>query len=210
MRAGLPSYRPADAEQRSQDLFRLDRPPSAHEIEKTCAKGRGTSSPWSMQSAATRSANARTAALANSRVSPYAMTPGMDSISAHQRPSSSRPTTIGMDSTVTVSIDFYVNHRLERNRRPRRCVNALNIRRSHHTPRSDHNNRLRRICPTSHLPRGPEAFCVSHPERPYQLYSRKHPAARSGNAAPQTLCLVSSTTRKRPDQNLLRSVAPIE
>ena len=60
-----------------------------------------------MQSAATRNANARTAAIADSRVSPYAMTPGMDSMSAHQRPSSSRPTTIGMDSTVTVSIDFF-------------------------------------------------------------------------------------------------------
>src|SRR5437763_14468912 len=62
-----------------------------------------------MQSAATRKANARTAAIADSRVSPYAMTPGMDSMSAHQRPSSSRPTTIGIDSTVTVSIDFYYN-----------------------------------------------------------------------------------------------------
>lgn len=57
-----------------------------------------------MQSAATRSAKARTAAIADVRVSPYAMTPGMDSMSAHQRPSSSRPVTIGIDSTVTVSI----------------------------------------------------------------------------------------------------------
>src|SRR6266567_4592272 len=61
-----------------------------------------------MQSAATRNAKARTAAIADSRVPPYAMTPGMDSMSAHQRPSSSRPMTIGIDSTVTVSIDFLV------------------------------------------------------------------------------------------------------
>src|SRR5437899_840766 len=32
------------------------------------------------------------------------MTPAMDSISAHQRPSSSRPTRIGIDSAVTVSL----------------------------------------------------------------------------------------------------------
>src|ERR1700683_1200385 len=57
-----------------------------------------------MQSAATRNANARTAAIADSRVAPYAITPGIDSMSAHQRPSSSSPTTIGMDSTVILSI----------------------------------------------------------------------------------------------------------
>lgn len=44
-------------------------------------------------------------AVAASRVSPYAMTPGMDSTSAQQRPSSSRPKMIGIDSTMTVSIN---------------------------------------------------------------------------------------------------------
>ena len=44
-----------------------------------------------MQSAATRRARARTAEIAASRLGPYAMTPGMDSMSAHQRPSSSCP-----------------------------------------------------------------------------------------------------------------------
>ena len=36
---------------------------------------------------------------------PYAITPGMDSISAHQRPSSSCPSAIGIDSDKGVSID---------------------------------------------------------------------------------------------------------
>src|SRR5438067_11748238 len=40
-----------------------------------------------MQSAATRNARARTAAIADSRVAPYAITPGIDSMSAHHRPS---------------------------------------------------------------------------------------------------------------------------
>ena len=39
-----------------------------------------------------------------SRLTPYAITPGIDSMSAHQRPSSSIPTTIGMDSIVILSI----------------------------------------------------------------------------------------------------------
>src|ERR1039458_581290 len=64
-----------------------------------------------MQSAATRNASARTEAIADSRVAPYAITPGIDSISAHQRPSSSNPTTIGMDSTVILSIDFPLYYR---------------------------------------------------------------------------------------------------
>src|SRR5258708_29479697 len=34
------------------------------------------------------------------------MTQGMDSMSAHQRPSSSRPRVMGIDSTVTVSINL--------------------------------------------------------------------------------------------------------
>lgn len=38
-----------------------------------------------------------TAAIADARVAPYAITPGMDAISAH-----SRPTKIGIDSTVMV------------------------------------------------------------------------------------------------------------
>src|SRR5260370_22313464 len=46
-----------------------------------------------MQSAATRNARAQTAAIADSRVAPYDITPGIASMSAHQRPSSSRPTT---------------------------------------------------------------------------------------------------------------------
>src|SRR5450631_2989628 len=57
-----------------------------------------------MQSAATRRASARTAAIAASLVGPYAITPGMDSMSAHQRPSSSCPRTMGIDSGETVSI----------------------------------------------------------------------------------------------------------
>jgi len=63
--------------------------PAAHATERTLVNGSGISSPCSMQS----------------RASPYAITPGMGSISAHQRPSSSRPTTIGMDSSVIISID---------------------------------------------------------------------------------------------------------
>jgi hypothetical protein len=70
------------------------------------ANGAGTSSPCSMQSAAMRKARARTAAIAESRVAPYAITPGMDSTSAHQRPSSSRPATIGIDSTPAISMDL--------------------------------------------------------------------------------------------------------
>src|ERR1035437_6733527 len=62
-----------------------------------------------MQSAAARNASARTAAIADSRGAPYAITPGINSISAHQRPSSSRPTMIGMDSTVICSFDLSFN-----------------------------------------------------------------------------------------------------
>ena len=57
-----------------------------------------------MQSAATRRASARTAEIADSRLKPYAITPGMDSMSAHHRPSSSRPTKIETESTVVISI----------------------------------------------------------------------------------------------------------
>src|ERR1022692_13523 len=55
-----------------------------------------------MQSAATRRVSARTTEIAASRVGPYAITPGMDSMSAHQRPSSSTPRTMGIDSGETV------------------------------------------------------------------------------------------------------------
>jgi hypothetical protein len=42
--------------------------------------------------------------MANRRVSPQAITPGIDSIPAHQRPSSSGPTMIGMDSGAAGSV----------------------------------------------------------------------------------------------------------
>src|ERR1019366_10605316 len=102
MRTALPSYAPSDSKQRRQQPPCLDRAPAAHATAKILARGAGTSSPWSMQSAATRRASARTAATAASRVAPYAITPGMDSISAHQRPSSSCPSVIGIDSTVVL------------------------------------------------------------------------------------------------------------
>src|ERR1700733_10167531 len=104
MRAPPPCFCPPDPDQSREQLFRLDRSPSAHGSENTSANGAGTSSPCSMQSAATLRARDLTAAIAVSRVAPYAIPPGMDSISAHQRPSASRPTRIGIDSTVTVSM----------------------------------------------------------------------------------------------------------
>src|SRR5207248_3306863 len=94
----LPSNFPTDPQQGCEQLPRLDRLPPVHATDRIFVKGSGIASPCSMQSAATRNASARTAAIAESRVMPYAMTPGMDSISAHHRPSSSRPTTIGIDS----------------------------------------------------------------------------------------------------------------
>src|ERR1035437_8175241 len=59
-----------------------------------------------MQSAATRNASARTAAIADSRVAPYDITPGINSTTAHHWPSFSAPTIIGMDSIVICSIDL--------------------------------------------------------------------------------------------------------
>ena len=47
-------------------------------------------------------------------MAPYAVTPGIDSMSAHQRPSSSRPTMIGMDSTAIVSITLTIHRALTR------------------------------------------------------------------------------------------------
>jgi hypothetical protein len=58
-----------------------------------------------MQSAPRRKASARTATIAESRVTPYAITPGMDSMSASQRLSSPRPTTMAIDAGVTDSVD---------------------------------------------------------------------------------------------------------
>src|ERR1035438_3028538 len=110
MGATLPCFGPHDSQQSGEELFRLNRPPAAHASEKTIASGAGTSSPWSMQSAATRRASDLTDAIAEARVAPYAITPGMDSISAHQRPSSSRPTRIGIDSTVMVPIALRLDY----------------------------------------------------------------------------------------------------
>jgi len=45
MRATLPSNGPSDPQQSGQQLLSLDRTPTAHEMEKTCAKGPGTFSP---------------------------------------------------------------------------------------------------------------------------------------------------------------------
>jgi hypothetical protein len=53
-------------------------------VKRKCVVG----PPVPGQPAATRSASARTEAIADSRVSPYAITPGIDSMSAQQRPSS--------------------------------------------------------------------------------------------------------------------------
>src|ERR1039457_5339662 len=111
MRTLLPCDLPSNAQQGSQQLLRLDRSPIAHATEKTLGDGSGNLSPCSIQSAATRTAIACPEAIADSRVAPYAITPGIDSISAHQRPSSSNPTTIGMDSTVILSIDLPLYYR---------------------------------------------------------------------------------------------------
>jgi hypothetical protein len=70
MRTVLPRHLSSDPKQRGQTLPRLHGPPLAHATLKTLASGAGTSSPCSMQSAATRSASARTAVTAASRVSP--------------------------------------------------------------------------------------------------------------------------------------------
>jgi len=104
MRTVLPGHFPAHAQQGSQQLPGLHRGPEAHAIENTSANGPGTSSPWSIQSATIRSASERTAVIAASRELPYSITPGIGSMSAHQRPSSSRPTVIGIDSTVSECI----------------------------------------------------------------------------------------------------------
>src|ERR1700689_3196166 len=68
VRPALPCHLPPNPQQGSQQLLSLDRFPTAHATEKTLANGSGTSSPWSIQSAATRKASARTAAIADSRV----------------------------------------------------------------------------------------------------------------------------------------------
>jgi hypothetical protein len=80
VRASLSRFLPANPFQSGEQLFRFDRFPMAHASEKTSANGAGTSSPWSIQSAATRSPRDRTELIAASRVVPYAITPGIDSI----------------------------------------------------------------------------------------------------------------------------------
>src|ERR1035438_4277936 len=70
MRPTLPSDCPSDSDQCRQESFRLHRWPTAHAMENTFSNCGGTSSPWSMQSAATRRASARTAKTAASRVGP--------------------------------------------------------------------------------------------------------------------------------------------
>src|SRR5947207_2723747 len=75
----LPGKLPLQTQEGGQQLFRLHRFPPAHATEKTPRQ----SPP--------------------SRVTPYAITSGMSSISPHQRTSSSCPMTMGIDSTGMIS-----------------------------------------------------------------------------------------------------------
>src|SRR5208282_4041696 len=81
---------PACTQQSREYSSGLGGGPVTHAASNIKLDGTGSSSPFSIRSAITRSASASTAASAFARVLPYASTPGNSGTSAIQRPSVSR------------------------------------------------------------------------------------------------------------------------